>query len=187
MIKKLILILMTGTLGLSGAVHAAAKNPLAASGRDNKSPIEINADALEVFQEENKAIFTGHVVVIQGTVRLKSEKMTVHYRQQEEKKGQDMGAGAIRRIDVEGNVFLSTPEETASGTSGVYDVEHQQIVLNNNVVLTRGKNTLKGDRLVYDLASGKSNITGGAIAQPGTKGKERVRALFLPDNQEQKK
>jgi lipopolysaccharide export system protein LptA len=151
----------------------------------SSAPIEINADALEVLQEENRAIFTGHVVAIQEKIRLKSEKMTVFYKSPDEKQKKE-GQDAIQKIEVEGNVFMTTPDETASGASGVYDVENKRILLNNNVVLTRGKNTLKGDKLVYDLGTGKSSVSStGAASQEGGK-KERVRALFVPDEKKKK-
>ena len=162
---------------------AFAATPSALSKRGNNEPIEINADTLEVFQEENRAVFTGHVVAIQGDVRLKSEKMNVFYRNTENKED---AQNAIKKIDVSGSVFLSTPEETASGNFGTYDVENNKIHLNDNVVLTREKNVLKGNKLTYDMNSGRSVIGGGAKATQGGK-KDRVRALFLPDKAKEKK
>ena len=190
--------------GFSAASYAAAPTP--AEKYKTNSPIEINADQLSVFQAENRAVFSGHVVAIQGAVHLKSDNMEVFYRPPEEKSGDKPGApkppkpaagatpdkDAIKRIEVHGNVFLATPEETASGDNGTYDVENHQILLNTNVVLTRGQNVLKGSKLVYDFNTGKSVITGGAgaAAQPGqpTQTSGRVRALFVPgSNDGQKK
>ncbi len=151
---------------------------------DTKKPIEINADTLEVFQQENRAVFTGNVVAIQGAVRLKSDRMNVFYAQadtqpaNDKSKNKTPSQGAIDRIEVTGNVFLSTPQETASGTEGEYNVKAEEVRLNGNVVLTRENNVLKGDKLVYSFATGKSQLTAGGIAQNGKK--ERVRALFVP-------
>ncbi len=90
---------------------------------------------------------------------------------------------SIKKIDVEGNVFLTTPEETASGARGNYDVVNNEIHLYDNVVLTREQNVLKGSRLDYNFQSGRSVISGGAVATGGaSQGKERVRALFVPKN-----
>lgn len=163
----------------------AADNPIAASGRlSTNAPIEINADTLEVFQEENRAVFSGHVVAIQDQVRLKSDTMNVFYKSSGDGKSQSSEQGAIQKIEVTGNVFLSTPQETASGERGIYDVEHQMIYLNNNVVLTRDKNVLKGSKLTYNLATGKSEIIGGVDIKKDGQG--RVRALFVPDNAKDK-
>jgi len=161
---------------------------LAASNRfDNKSPIEITSDALEVQQLQNMAIFTGNVVAIQNEVRLKSDKMTVYYTSSDEKNADSKQTStqkqSVKKIEVDGNVFLSTPEETASGTRGDYDVVGEEIHLFDNVVLTRGANTLKGSQLTYNFATGRSVVTGGAVAEKGSsKGKERVRALFVPED-----
>ena len=170
------------------AVPAQAADPLAGLKHDSRTPIEVTADTLEVFQQENKAVFSGHVVAIQGTIRLTSDTMTVHYRKPE---GDAPAAGAgnadaIQRIDADGNVFLSTPQETASGAKGIYDVEHHEIHLDDGVVLTRDKNVLKGDHLVYKFDTGQSVLTGGnAGAKPGS-GQPRVRALFVPDSNNKK-
>ena len=177
-------IVIVSVLIVCGAASAyAASNPLGGQGKYNTDkPIEITADALDVFQEEHRAVFSGHVVAIQGDVRLKSDKMNVFYKQQDEAAPKAKNTAgeqeAIDKIEVSGNVFLSTPQETASGEIGVYDVAGKQIHLNNQVVLTREKNVLKGDHLTYNIATGKSVITGGK--QDENKGR-RVRALFVPD------
>lgn len=187
--QKLIAILCSFVM-FSGEAYAAS-NPLGAGSKfKSDGPIEITSDELEVFQEENRAVFSGHVVAIQDKVRLKADKMNVFYREPEEKKaGAKQAAGtqdAIKKIEVEGGVFLSTPEETASGTSGIYDVAGQKIHLNNNVVLTRGKNVLKGDKLVYNFETGVSTVTSaGTVTEGGTK--QRVRALFVPEKNSEKK
>lgn len=186
----------------------------------SKGPIAINSDALEVIQQERKAIFTGNVVAIQGDVRLNAEKMTVFYKghntPEDSKKSHDVSkkpaqgmqiksekkadakkqskssmpvAGeknSIEKIIVEKKVFLSTPEETASGDSGIYDVENHKIFLNDNVVLTKDKNVLKGDNLVYDFDTGKSTMSSGKNQKNTNKGngKARVKALFVPNEDE---
>lgn len=156
--------------------------------RNQKTPIEVTADALEVLQEDNKAIFSGHVVAVQGDLRLTADNMTVYYNPNANKEsGKAKENNAIRKIDALGAVFLATPEETASGTHGVYDVESQEIRLTGKVVLTRGKNVLEGESLTYNFATGKSKIVS-AAANSGAGGsksggeKKRVRALFVPES-----
>jgi len=181
------------------ATPAFAANAPVASKHDTNAPIEINSDALEVLQADHKAIFTGHVVAVQDDVHLKSEKMTVFYKQQEADKSTAKPApktstiptetekNSIEKIIVENNVFLTTSEETASGTNGIYDVENKKIYLNDNVVLTRDKNVMKGDKLVYDFATGKSVMNGsdGAVTAANPTGKKtRVKVLIIQNGQE---
>lgn len=166
------------------------------TGHKNDAPVEVTSDTLEVFQLENRAVFSGHVVAIQGDVRLKADQMTIYYNPPKEPEGGKpevrKGAGpapdAVKKIDATGGVLLSTPEETASGENGTYDVEHNMIYLNNNVTLTRGQNVLRGTHLTYNFTTGRSVLTsaddqkaaGSAQPVPG-KGKQRVRALFVPE------
>lgn len=164
---------LAGTLlaGLLAGLAAAAAG--AADVRhDGEQPIEINADSLEVRQDDRIAVFRGNVDAVQGQVRLRADELKVHYRAGAG--GQRGGVdGTIERIDATGNVFVSSPGETAQGDSGVYDVARREITLTGKVVLTRGQNVIRGRRLVLNMTTGQSRIDGG-----GAQG--RVRGLFVP-------
>jgi lipopolysaccharide export system protein LptA len=177
---------------------AAPQNPVDMK-HNSKLPIAIDANSLEVLQNENKAIFSGNVVAVQGDMTLKSDKMVVYYRQNggagKTKKAAAANAPAgapnnISKIDVIGNVFISSPQETAQGDSGLYDVDKKLITLTGNVVLTKDKNVLKGNSAEYNVATGKSLMMGAETAgTPGglPAGKGRVRGLFVPNQDKNKK
>jgi lipopolysaccharide export system protein LptA len=157
---------------------SAGASPL----QGNKGPIEITSDVLEVLQNENVAIFTGKVVAVQGEMQLTADRMKVFYRDKADAaaKPANEGQQSISKIEVDGNVFMTTPTETARGLSGVYNAEKDELTLNGDVVLTKDKNVLKGAALVYDMGTGKSvlkNAGGNAVA---TGKPNRVRALFVP-------
>jgi lipopolysaccharide export system protein LptA len=141
------------------------------SAGNNGLPIEITADSLEVKQDQKTAVFRGSVAAAQGTLRLTADEITVHY-------GQVKGSAPARisRIDAAGNVFVSSPEETAQGDRGVYDVDAESITLTGSVVLTRDENVIRGSRLVLNLATGKSRIEG----TPADGAQGRVRGRFVP-------
>ncbi len=171
----------------------------AASRHDAKLPVEISSDTLEVLQKENRAIFKGNVIAVQGEMRLKSDTMIVHYKQKSDDAkavakpaapaapkaagaadATQSAMGAITRIDVEGNVFMATPEESAKGDRGNYDVESKTIHLfGDNVILTREKNILRGTALEYNLETGRSLLTheGDSSGNAG----QRVRGVFVPN------
>lgn len=154
---------------------------------DTTLPIEISADQLDVVQQNRLARFSGNVLAEQGPVKLRSQSMTVHYRQGDERKNE---AAAVSKIEVDGKVFLATPQESAQGDKGVYDVDRKMIYLVGNVVLTRGQNVLKGSNLQYNLNTGRSVITGGVSAGGGDGAKKpegRVRGVFVPREVKQEK
>lgn len=178
------------TLALALHINAAGAQQQGTSpfaGRMSRNqPIEITANNLEVQQNNNLAIFSGAVEVIQGDMRLRAERLRVYYVQnnapgaQPARRPQQAGQPdqSIRRIEAEGKVFVSSPEETAQGDLGLYDVEGGTITLTGNVVLTQGENVLRGNRAVMNMNTGRSVMESGG--QSG-----RVRGLFMPgrDNQ----
>lgn len=149
---------------------------------DSSQPIEINSDRLEVVQPEQKAIFSGNVVAVQGKVTLKSDRMTVFYRSS----GDSGGQSGVSRIEVLGNVDMTTPTETVTGNQGFYNVDAKQILVFGDVTLRRDKNVLKGQRLEYNLVTSRSLLTAGDVGSPvtGTGNGGRVKGVFIPKGKE---
>lgn len=175
--------------GLAFALAASAAH--AQAGLSDKQPVEINSDQLEVLQQDNLAIFTGNVIAVQGTTKINSDKMVVHYRKKDAAPGAPaapagaMDQSTVERIDFEGHVLLTTPKETASGDTGIYEVPKKLVYLNTNVVLTQGENILKGETLVHDFNTGKSVINSPFHTPQGPQAPAgRVRALFMPEKKQ---
>jgi lipopolysaccharide export system protein LptA len=161
-------------------IVAAASTSAQAIKADSSQPIEIAADTLEVYQQEQKAIFSGNVVAVQGNINMKSARMIVFYKGSSgESAG---GAQGISKIEADGGVIFASPTETARGQRAIYDVAREQISMHGDVILTRDNNVLKGTQLTYNLVSGKSVLSGAATAGEGgaTTGNGRVRGLFVP-------
>ncbi len=156
---------------LVAAVFSNPANAQFRNAQDTTLPIEIAADALEVQQDNQIAVFSGNVDAQQGEMKLRAEKLLVYYH---EGSGGE-AAQAISKIDAEGQVFFSSGSETASGGQGTYDVDNGVIVLTGQVVLTQGDNVIKGNRVVLDLKSGLSTMDSAAAGGDG-----RVRGLFVP-------
>lgn len=142
---------------------------------DTTLPIEITADGLEVQRDQRRAIFRGNVDAVQGEMHLKADQLTVIYA-----KGED-GRMVISRIEAEGHVLLSSPNETAQGEKGVYNVATSTINLVGSVVLTRGQNVIRGDRLELNLVTGLSRIEGGQASGGSS---QRVKGIFVPQGSE---
>ena len=65
----------------------------------------------------------------------------------------------ITRIYARGDVVInSDQDQTTTGDLADYDVPGQMVTVSGNVVLTQGKNVLKGDRLVINLTTGESRF-----------------------------
>jgi lipopolysaccharide export system protein LptA len=171
--KALAALALIGALALGGG--AARAQSAAAPGHDPSLPIEITADSLEIQREQSLAVFRGDVLAIQGEMHLRAQTLVVHYLEDETREE----GTTISQIDASGEVFVSSPSETARGDVGIYDVEAGIIDLTGAVVLTRGENVVKGNHLVMDLNTGYSRMesAGGADG-------ERVKSIFVPEQKD---
>lgn len=142
---------------------------------DSEAPIEITADTMEWFQDQQVAVAKGNADAVQGRYHLHADELKAFMAG-----GENDAIGDIRRIDAEGNVVLTTPEETARGRSGIYDLERGVAVLIGDVVLTQGENVMRGEQLIMDLETGRSRLEGDAVLGQEQVGGGRVRAIFGP-------
>jgi lipopolysaccharide export system protein LptA len=159
---------------------------IAASSANNSlkdAPISVDADSLEIMQNQNKAVFSGNVIATQQDMVLKSDKMIIYYQQQAKGAEQEKSPlGALERIEVLGNVKMNTPTESASSERGLYDAMREKIFLYGNVVLRKDGNVLNGSALQYDMKTGSSIVNGGVDGSMGASGAKsgRVRGIFAP-------
>lgn len=161
--------------------HEAYSQP---AKHNNSGPIEITADTLAVDQKDGTATFSGNVDAKQGNIRIKSQKMVVTYTSGPQAKPSSANqANAISKVTLSGNITITSADDTAQGGHGIYDVKKQLIYLNDSVILSQGKNIVKGDKLVYNVATGKSEISGGndtTTTSASKKSGGRVKGIFVP-------
>jgi lipopolysaccharide export system protein LptA len=144
----------------------------------SKEPIKIDANKLDVFDKEGRAVFSGDVVAVQGESTMKCTIMTVFYEQRDQSGGQAAPAAqasddsAIKKIDCKGPVTIVSRTQVATGENATFDRGSNKILLTGNATLSDGPNVTKGERVLYDINTGVANIE----TTPGG----RVRALFVP-------
>jgi len=192
-------------LGLAAPLAAQTlSNTFGGLSESSKDPIDIESDVLVVHDSQKYATFKGNVKAVQGTTTLRAKELNVHYVGGEsfatggaKKEGGEQaapatkvadakgGAGAakaedgtqISKIEAKGDVIItSEKDQTTTSDWALYDVPGQTVTVGGNVVLTQGKNVLKGDRLVIDLKTGESRFENTGNTAAGG----RIRALFMP-------
>lgn len=168
-------------LAVGPAAAATKDQPVSIlPGGDSKAPISIDADKLDYFEKEGRAIYDGHVVVVQGDTRLTCSKLTI-FMDTSQARAKPASAAApaagadasskLKHMDCAGPVTVRSKTQTATADSGAYDKGRNDVVLSGHVVLVDGRNVTKGDRLVYNLGSGQAVVQGG-----------RVSGVFFPNN-----
>src|SRR5205814_5686091 len=64
-------------------------------------------------------------------------------------------------IDATGGVLVTQKDQNATGDAGIFDTRANTVTLSGNVVVTRGKDIMRGQRLVVDLTTGVSHMESG--------------------------
>nr|WP_320143593.1 LptA/OstA family protein [uncultured Cohaesibacter sp.] len=181
--RTMVLLLMAGALlaagGLvtSSSVMAQSMADVASGLRtDPDAPIEIEADQLDIFDKKKVAIFKGSVRARQGETTLLTSTLTIHYS------GGGAGtAQSITRLEAHGGVTVSQKDQKATGSIASVDMAKEVIILSGNVVLTQGKNVLRGSKLTINMRSGAARLAA-AKSSGGKNGKSgRVQGLFIPN------
>jgi len=172
--------LVAGTV-LAAAASAqpmsAPPNALQGFSVNRDKPVQITSKTLEVRDKEKRATFIGDVIVVQGDTTMKSKTLDVFY-DQDGSTGAKAPPGAmpdqqqIRRLEAKGGVVVTQKEETATGDLGIFDTPSNTVTLIGNVVITKGPQVIRGEKLTVDLTTSESRVDGGA---------KGVQALFLPN------
>ncbi len=148
------------------AYAAAPKKP----GPEKEVPLHITAARLEADQTKGMVVFTGAVKAVYGDATLYSDQLQVYFKTKpeppkgapkppQEKAEQsplgDMGAEKIDRIVAKGNVRMVQEDRVATGDQAIYYKDRDEVVLTGNPQLWRAENTLKGERIIFNLATKK--------------------------------
>ena len=174
-------------LALTFVVASAAAATKEAStsflpGASSKQPVSIEADKLVYFDKEQRAVYTGNVVVIQGDSKMTCSGLTIFLEKagapdaapaaDAAKNGAGSSSSHVKHLDAAGPVTVISKTQVATGDRATYDKAQNKVWLLGNVTLSDSGNVTKGDKLTYDLATGQATVDTGAAG--------RVKGLFTP-------
>ncbi len=135
---RLALATMLGlALGASTALSQTGGLPF----RDGSGPIEIAVDGSIEWQQKVKTfVARGNARARQDDVTLSADVITAHYRDSKD------GGTEIWRIVADGNVRIASPDRTATGQKGSYDVDKQVLVLTGKPVFESGADRIAAEQ-----------------------------------------
>jgi lipopolysaccharide export system protein LptA len=172
-------VLVLASAGMARAQGAVSGVPNAMQGfsQNRDQPIQIEAASLEMRDKKKEATFAGNVKVIQGDTTMTSKTLVVFYdstsppatpppANSKAAKSAPMqsttpgpgGSSSIRRLEAKGGVVVVQKDQTVTGETAIFDTKENLITMAGGVVLTQGKNVLRGDRLKVDMATGVSRV-----------------------------
>ena len=156
------------TAGNAHAQSSATGVPNAMQGfsQNRDKPIQIDAASLEMRDKDKAATFSGNVKVVQGDTTMLCKTLVVFYDNDQSNKKSAMktstpgpaGSSSIKRLEAQGGVTVTQKDQTVTGDRGVFDMRANTVTMHGNVLLTKDKNVLRGDRLIVDLTTGISRV-----------------------------
>jgi lipopolysaccharide export system protein LptA len=145
----------TPTSAAGGKTDGSATTPFTPFGGNQKGPVNIQSDGLNLDYKNNWVLFHGHVHAVQGGGELTSDTLKVKY-------GKDFSD--MQEMYADGNVRISQGTRYSTSDHAVLDQSVHTVTLTGNPVVHDGKDTVVGKQIVVNLITGKSDVTGGAKA-----------------------
>jgi lipopolysaccharide export system protein LptA len=158
--------------------------PLLAERADRDKPVHLEADRATVQDANKLATFTGNVVLTQGTLVIRSDKMTVKEDASGFQYATAFGNLASFRQKRDGM------DEYIEGWSErmEYDGKADKMQLFKKARLKRGQDEVHGDYISYDATNEFFQVTSSnnGTSSTQTSADGRVRAVIQPKKKEQK-
>ena len=129
---------------------------------NSNAPVDVDADRIEVQDQADRAVFAGNVRARQGDMTLTAARVTVAYTR---------AAGAnpqIQRMDATGGVVVTQPNQRASSSYAIYDLDRRLVTMVGNVVLNKNGNVVRGGRAVLDLNTNHATVDGSGVGGGAT-------------------
>lgn len=130
------------------ALLVAAATPVAALPSDADQPIRIQANAATLDDRQNTAVYTGNVIITQGSMRLTGARVTLNTDD----------SGDISKIVATGSpaTYRQTPDADgkqvdARAQTIEYHAAADRVVLIDKAFLEQAGNTFQGQRISYDI------------------------------------
>jgi lipopolysaccharide export system protein LptA len=170
-------VIAAGDAGAQSAVQGVP-NAMQGFSQNRDQPIQIEAASLEMRDKKKEATFFGNVKVVQGDTTMTSKTLVVFYDStpapsatpaanakataksapiQSATPGPG-GSSSIRRLEARGSVVVTQKDQVVTGETAVFDTKTNLVTMLGGVVLTQGKNVLRGDRLMVDMTTGVSRV-----------------------------
>ncbi|MCX7627189.1 MAG: lipopolysaccharide transport periplasmic protein LptA [Methylophilaceae bacterium] len=153
-----------------------ASMPALAEKADRDKPIELEADSLTTNDAKKISTYTGNVILTQGTLVIRADKLVVREDKDGFQHGTSTGNPTTFRQKMEGR------DEYIEGSAQriEYDGRMDKVQLYGKAWVKRGEDIVHGDYIMYDASAEYAEVIGGPPAATEGSSKGRVRAVIQP-------
>ncbi len=150
---RLALIPFAAVLFLAGILSApGAPKPGSTASR---GPTTVTSDRLEFDYKNYLALFEGHVRIVDPMFTMSADKMLIWFE----------NTNDVTRVDAVGNVNMQSLDRKATCGKAVYTRSNGAIVLTGDPVVSKGENTLRGQKITVWIGDSRVDVEGGVQLQ----------------------
>ncbi len=150
-------------ISLLACLAIAPLSALALESDRNQSAL-IEADEVELDFGSGKRIYRGNVSVRQGTIRILADEIELFYRGEQLDHAVAKGNPAVFRQRPEGKDH----DIIGTGQTIELDEVHNIVTFITDAQLRQDRDSIEGQRIVYDMAQDRIKVRGGATAPTRT-------------------
>lgn len=144
---------------------------------DRDQPIDLEADTLTTNDAKKTSVYTGNVILTQGTLVIRADKLVVREDKDGFQHSTSTGNPTTFRQKMEGkNEYIEGSAQRIE-----YDGRMDKVQLYTKAWVKRGDDIVHGDYIMYDAGAEIAEVIGGgsAATTPDTP-KGRVKAIIQP-------
>ena len=162
--------LRTGAALALAALALLAAAPAQAKSSDRNQPMTLDSDSSDCNQGQanSRCIFTGSVVITQGTLDIRAERAEIVQRNGEIEQVVLTGKQASMKQDMDDGSTMNARADRI-----VYEPAKELLTLTGNYQVDSARGSNSGQRMVYNMASGQVRSGGDG---------SRVRTVIQPRN-----
>lgn len=141
---------------------------------DRQQTISIESDSAERNQKTGLTVYSGNVIISQGSILIEADEITLHYE-----------GSKISRIECTGTPASYQQKPQTEGAMLVARAEHinylladDKIILKRNAVLSRNGTIVKGDSIDYDMKNETWKAKGNDLGE-----QKRIQLVIPPSVQ----
>ena len=153
------------------AANAATESKSTPSKPDEQQPVNISANSLKASEKEGKSLYSGNVIVTQGSLTLKGDVINISHPNNQVTEVIATGKQASFKR------FSQIDQAWLKGKANKIEYHAQNrtgLLIGNDQVDQPGKHIIKGPRLFYDIANQTLQ------AQSTETEKKRISVTFTP-------
>lgn len=167
-------LLFIASISFTGQVFAEAA--------DKNKPIDLEADSVKVDDAKQLSIYTGNVILTQGTLIIRAEKLIVQEDSQGFQHSTSLGTPkkptTFKQKREGKNEYMEGSAQRIE-----YDGRMDKVQLYTRAWVKRGEDIVHGDYIMYDANAEYAEVIGGGTdSADSATPKGRVRAVIQPKN-----